>query len=41
MPKKNVVIKGIDEDLYRKVKAKATLLGLKIPDAINEAIKKC
>ncbi|MGB9660269.1 MAG: hypothetical protein ACPLY9_07150 [Nitrososphaerales archaeon] len=40
MPKKNVVIKGVDEELYRRAKARATLLGLKIPDAINEALKK-
>ncbi|MGQ9469614.1 MAG: hypothetical protein ACUVTD_07330 [Nitrososphaerales archaeon] len=40
MPKRNVVVKGVDEELYRRAKAKATLLGLKIPDAINEALKK-
>jgi hypothetical protein len=36
MPKLNIVLKGVDEELYRR----ATLLGLKIPDAINEALKR-
>jgi antitoxin component of RelBE/YafQ-DinJ toxin-antitoxin module len=40
MSKRNVVVKGVDEELYRRAKAKAALLGLKIPDAINEALKK-
>ena len=39
MGKRNVVIKAVDEELYRKAKAKAALLGIKIPDAVNEALR--
>ena len=37
--KKNIVVKGVDEEIYRKVKAKASLLGIRVSDAVNMALK--
>jgi hypothetical protein len=34
-----VLIKNVDENLYRMLKAKATIEGISVSEAINEAIK--
>ena len=36
---KTIAIKNVDEELYRKFKAVATLRGITLGEAINEAIK--
>ena len=36
---KNIFVRGIDESVYREVKARAALLGLTLSDVVNMALK--
>jgi len=36
---KNVFLRGIDEETYREVKVKASLLGITLSEAVNIALK--
>ncbi|MGB9806389.1 MAG: hypothetical protein ACPLRT_06515 [Thermoproteota archaeon] len=35
----DVIIRGVDDDLYRKLKSRAALMGLKVSEALQEAIR--
>lgn len=39
MGKKKVFLRGVDENLYARVKARASLLGITVSEAINLALK--
>ncbi len=34
-----ITVRGVDEDTYRRVKAVAALRGIKVGDAVNEALR--
>ncbi|MFQ6129116.1 MAG: hypothetical protein ACE5QW_09480 [Thermoplasmata archaeon] len=36
----DTTIRGLDEETYRKTKAKAALLGLSVGQAVNDALRK-